>query len=145
MAEQSLQAHSLEELVNQIENFLQTPDTSLDDIPTLCASFLSQLEQADPADNVSRCDIRRLKLRNRVRLNQSRADISGDKSEQGDPPSSSLAEPPTGPLSIQEISSELVLMKAKIDALQSDRSPSPSISSKSTQSAFRILIHLLEF
>ena len=134
MAEQSLQIRSLEDLVNQIEIFLQTPDTSLDDVPSLCESFLSHLEQVTPADNVSMRDIRRLKSHLRVRLSQSRVDVSEDKSDQGPPPSSTGAEPPTDPLSVQQLSTELVLMKETISAMRSDRSPSPSISSKSGMS-----------
>ena len=84
MAERFPLVQSIDELVNQIENFLQNYDDSISDIPALCSSFLSQLEQITPADNVSKRDIRRLKSRIRVRLNQARADISVDKSEQGD-------------------------------------------------------------
>ena len=136
MAEHFPPTQPIEELVSQVENFLQTHDDSISDIPTLCSTFLSQLEQIAPADNVSKRDIRRLKSRIRVRLNQARADTSADKSEQGDDqdPSSSLVEPSTDPPSIQEISSELVLIKARIDALNSERSPSPTVSSKSGMS-----------
>ena len=84
MAELFPPAQPIEELVNQVENFLQTHDDSISDIPTLCSTFLSQLEQIAPADNVSKRDIRRLKSRIRVCLNQARADTSADKSEQGD-------------------------------------------------------------
>ena len=119
--------NSLQELVNDVEGFLSQPDESFSDAPAVCASLLARLDHAVPDIEFSDRHLRRLKSRLRVRQNQFASNTSGERSDQGDEdPSSSLAEPATDPPAYQEISSDITLLRAKIDALRHQHSPSPS-------------------
>ena len=116
---------SVQNLMDEIQTFLQTPEDSFSDVSTLCNNFLTTLDETNPADSTTERAFRRLRSRLRVRLNQAQADQSSDRSKHGadlDPPGSSDVEPPTDPLSIQELSSEVVLLRARLEAIN-DHSP----------------------
>ena len=119
--------NSLQELVNDIEVYLSRSDDSFSDAPALCASLLARLNNAVPDIEFSDRHLRMLKSRLRVRQNQLASNTSGERSDQGDEdPSSSLVEPSTDPPAYQEISSDITMLRAKLDALrQQQRSPPP--------------------
>ena len=121
-------SNSLQELVNETELYLSRSDDSFSDAPALCASLLARLNNAVPDVEFSDRHLRMLRSRLRVRQNQLASNTSGERSDQGtEDPSSSFVEPSTDPPAYQEITSDITMLRAKLDALrQQQRSPPPS-------------------
>ena len=120
-------SNSLQELVNETELYLSRSDDSFTDAPALCASLLARLNTAVPDVEFSDRHLRMLRSRLRVRQNQLASNTSGERSDQGtEDPSSSFVEPSTDPPAYQEITSDITLLRAKLDAIrQQQRSPPP--------------------
>ena len=117
--------NSLQELVNETELYLSRSDDYFTDAPALCTNLLARLNSAVPDVEFSDRHLRMLRSRLRVRQNQLTNNTSGERSDQGtEDPSSSFVEPPTDPPAHQEITSDISMLRAKLDAIR-QRSPPP--------------------